>query len=183
MLENTQRRATRLIPSLKGLSHPERLRRLGLPKLEYRRERADVVEVYKILNTIDLVNKEKLFQIATYQSARGNPFKMFKRRTRINARANSFSLRVIDNWNMLPNARANSFSLRVIDNWNMLPASVVMAASIESFKSRLNKHWLKHPSKFTASCYTPGQQTRYRTQLRNGRNRLLNSLLKASGSR
>ena len=133
MLENSQRRATRLIPSLKGLSYPERLRRLGLPTLEYRRGRADVVEVYKILNKIDLVNKEKLFQMAAYRSTRGHPFKLFKRRARINV-------------------RANSFSLKVIDNWNMLPASVVTAPSIESFKSRLNKHWLRHPSKFTASC-------------------------------
>ena len=43
-LENVQRRATRLVPALKGLSYPERLKRLGLPTLEYRRERADVVE-------------------------------------------------------------------------------------------------------------------------------------------
>ena len=102
------------------------------------------MEVYKILNNIDLVNKEKLFQMAAYRSTRGHPFKLFKRRARLNV-------------------RAKSFSLRVIDNWNMLPASVVTAPSIESFKSRLNRH----PSKFTASCYTPGQQTRYRTQLRN----------------
>ena len=59
MLENTQRRATRLISSLKGLPYPERLRRLVLPTLEYRRERADVAEVYRILNNTDLVNKKK----------------------------------------------------------------------------------------------------------------------------
>ena len=102
------------------------------------------MEVYKILNTIDLVNKEELFQMAKYQSTRGHPFKLFKRRARLNV-------------------RANSFRLRAIDNWNMLPASVVTALSIDCFKSRLNKHWLRHPSKFTASCYTPGE-TRYRTQ-------------------
>ena len=95
MLQNTQCRATHLIPSLKGLSYPERLRRLGLPTLEYRRERAEVVEVHKLLNNTDLVNKEKLFQVATYQSTRGHPFKLFKRRAKLNVRANSFSLRVI----------------------------------------------------------------------------------------
>ena len=53
---------------------PERLRRLGLPTLEYRRERADVVEVDKILNNTDFVNKEnKLFQMTTYRSTRGHP--------------------------------------------------------------------------------------------------------------
>ena len=89
--------------------------------LEYRHERADVVEVYKILNNTDLVNKEKLFQMATYQSTRGHPFKLFKRHARLNV-------------------HANSFSLRVIDNWNMLPASLIMAPSNESFKTGLNKH-------------------------------------------
>ena len=57
--------------------------------------------IYIILNNTDLVNKEKLFQMATYQSTRVHPFKLFKRRVRLNVRANSFSLRVIDNWNML----------------------------------------------------------------------------------
>ena len=77
-LENVQCRATRLIPALKGLSYPERLKRLGLPSLEYRRERADVVEVFKILNNIDLANKDKLFEMATYRTTRGHPLKLFK---------------------------------------------------------------------------------------------------------
>ena len=33
------------------------------------------MEVYKILNNTDLVNKENLFQMDTYQSTRGHPFK------------------------------------------------------------------------------------------------------------
>ena len=56
---------SRLIPARKGKKYSERLKRLGLPTLEYRRERVDTVEVYKIMNDIDLANKEKLFQIAT----------------------------------------------------------------------------------------------------------------------
>ena len=72
---------------------------------------------------------------------------------------------------------------KIIDNWNMLPASVVTAPSTESFKSRLNKHWPRRPSMFTASCYTPGQQISTGHNQDMHRNRLLNSLLKASGSR
>ena len=49
-LENTQQRATRLVLSLKGMTYLDRLKHLGLPLLEYRCERADMVEVYKILN-------------------------------------------------------------------------------------------------------------------------------------
>ena len=39
IIENIQRRATKLVDSCKNLSYPERLRKLGLPTLEYRRER------------------------------------------------------------------------------------------------------------------------------------------------
>ena len=74
-------------------------KRLGLPTLEYRRERADVVEVFKILNNIDLANKDKLFQMAIYRTTSGHPLKLLKRRSRLNLRANNFSLRVIDKWN------------------------------------------------------------------------------------
>ena len=40
-LENVQRRATRCIPSLKGLSYVDRLKKLQLPTLVYRRARGD----------------------------------------------------------------------------------------------------------------------------------------------
>ena len=64
MIENVQRPATKLVTSLKNYSYPERLKKLGLPTLEYRRERADLIQVFTILNNIDLVDKEKLFTIA-----------------------------------------------------------------------------------------------------------------------
>ena len=44
-IENFQRRATKLVTNVKNLSYPERLRKLGLPSLEYRRERADLNNV------------------------------------------------------------------------------------------------------------------------------------------
>ena len=42
MLENIQRRATKLIPILSDLSYEDRLRRLKLPPLSYRRFRGDM---------------------------------------------------------------------------------------------------------------------------------------------
>ena len=66
--------------SCKHLSYPERLRKLGLPTLEYRRERADMIQTYKILHNIDIVDKDKLFTTAQYQATRGHPYKLFKRR-------------------------------------------------------------------------------------------------------
>ena len=116
-------------------SHP------SLPSLEYRRERADVIQVYKILHNIDKVNKSKLFTLSDYTSTRGNSLKLFKRRSRLQI-------------------RANSFSNRVVDVWNSLSDSVVQAPSLNCFKSRLNSWWHDHPNKFDPACYVPDQTIR-----------------------
>ena len=51
-LENVQRRATRLIPSLASLPYEQRLMKLDLPTLDFRRKRGRMIEVYKILNGV-----------------------------------------------------------------------------------------------------------------------------------
>ena len=140
-IENVQRRATKLVTNVKNLSYPERLRKLGLPSLEYRRERADLVEVYKIMNNIDKIDKDKLFAFPTYTVTRGHQFKLAKKQHRLKL-------------------RSNSFSLRVIDSWNALPQHVVMAPSLNCFKSRLNVFWKNHPYKFSPWCYSPGPKPR-----------------------
>ena len=48
-LEKVQMRATKLVRKLKHLKYKERLERLKLPTLRYRRTRGDMIEVYKIL--------------------------------------------------------------------------------------------------------------------------------------
>ena len=48
-LERVQRRATRLCTELRDLSYEERLRAMKLPSLYYRRDRGDMIQVFKIL--------------------------------------------------------------------------------------------------------------------------------------
>ena len=146
-LENVQRRATRLVKCIKHLPYSERLKILGLPTLEYRRERADMIQVYKILHGIDIANREKLLQMAPYTTTRGHPLKLFKKRCRLNF-------------------RSNYFSQRVIDQWNGLPSNLVTALSLNAFKSRLNNFWKDHPFKFKAACYLKEDETRQGKQLR-----------------
>ena len=49
-IENVQRRATKLVPGLKDLRYEDRLRRLDVPTLSYRRHRGDMIELFKMLN-------------------------------------------------------------------------------------------------------------------------------------
>ena len=48
-IENVQRRATKMLPELRDMSYENRLRALGLPTLYYRRDRADMLQLFKIM--------------------------------------------------------------------------------------------------------------------------------------
>ena len=50
LIEGVQRRATRLSRDLRNEPYNIRLTTLGLPTLQFRRERADMLQVFKILN-------------------------------------------------------------------------------------------------------------------------------------
>ena len=49
MLEAVLRRATRLVPKIGNKKYPERLNKLMLLPLAYRRRRGDMIEVYKLV--------------------------------------------------------------------------------------------------------------------------------------
>ena len=145
-IENVQRRATKLVPGIQHLSYSERLRILGIPSLQYRRIRADLVETYKIINEIDIVNRNIFPQNPTITTTRGNSCKIYKQHSRLDI-------------------RKYSFSQRVVDHWNSLPEHVVRAPSVNSFKERLNSSW-KVPIKFVPDFYGPEASSRSQTGLR-----------------
>ena len=147
IFENVQRRATRLVNSLSDLTYENRLIAPEIPTLEYRRLRADVTEAYNILNQINRIDPNKCFIMSNYRAARGNSLKLFKRRSRLKV-------------------RASVFSNRVVDVWNSVPDNVVTAPSLNSFKSRLNKHWHGHEFKFHATVHATGVTVASRVQRR-----------------
>eukprot|EP00061_Rhincodon_typus_P005166 g24374.t1 len=60
-LERVQKRFTRMLLGMEGLSYKERLDRLGFFSLEHGRLRGDLIEVYKIVRGIDRINGSFLF--------------------------------------------------------------------------------------------------------------------------
>lgn len=133
VLENVQRRATKLIKGICEKTYTQRLKDLGLPSLQYRRARADMVQVYKIINNIDQVDKDRITPIIQTRT-RGHKYKIFKRQVRLDI-------------------RKYSFSQRVVNSWNELPETVVNAETLNQFKSRLNNAWKDIEIKFAPNCY------------------------------
>ena len=99
ILENVQRRATRLVPELRGLSYRERLTELNLSTMDYRRKRFDIIQVFKIIHDID---KNLFFSFTENTQLRGHNLKLNKPRANKSTRLNSFALRNIPVWNNLP---------------------------------------------------------------------------------
>ena len=127
-VERVQRRATRLVPGLGELHYEQRLRKLHLPTLEYRRWRGMMIETFKFVKgeykidpkTVGLTLDDNL-------KTRRHRFKLEKKKHRLNV-------------------RRNSYGIRVTAEWNALPDEVVGAESINAFKNRLDRHW--HDRKF-----------------------------------
>jgi hypothetical protein len=118
-IEAVQRRATKLIPDLKELSYPERLKQLHLPTLAHRRRRGDMINVYKYLH--NQYTTKHPFHLAEHRGTRGHELKLQKQHCRLDI-------------------RKFFFSNRVVDLWNSLPSHAVLAPTLNSFKNRLDKH-------------------------------------------
>jgi len=90
-----------MIPDIKNLPYTVRLEKLGLWSLEYRRIRADLIEVYKIIHGLSTVNFFTFFEYSDEHRTRGHSLKSQKHRSRFDLRQHFFSERIINVWNKL----------------------------------------------------------------------------------
>ena len=141
-IENVQRRATKLIPGFRDLSYEERLKKLKLPTLKYRRARGDMIEIYKILS-------------GKYDPEVSNFIKLNK--SKHNTRGHMYKIEKEYAKNSI---RRNTLIHRSVDLWNNLPAGVVLAKTVMSFERQLDRHWSREPFKFdhTADKPSPTRQ-------------------------
>ena len=123
LLENVQKRATKLITSIKHLTYEDRLKKLKLPTLKYRRAKCDMIEVFKILHGFyDNINNITLTPhvgVAT----RGNKYKLYQSSVKYDLRKHFFT---------------NS----VVSLWNSLSDDVVDSNTVNCFKGRLDEFWI-----------------------------------------
>ena len=128
-----------MIKNIRDLPYSERLKKLDLPSLEYRRERADMIQVYRIYSGYDKLSIERFFPNPGIIPGLINPLRGSNSRKIYKRRCNKETRRLV-------------FSQRVVNAWNSLPNEVVTAPSLNAFKSRLNRHWVGG-TKFSPVCY------------------------------
>ena len=100
VLEKVQRRTTKLIPSISTLSYEARLQELDLHSLFCRRQRGDLIEVFKILNSYYQIDPKDIFTLQGNVTI-GHQMKLFKQRINRSIGQHFFNFRIIQQWNDL----------------------------------------------------------------------------------
>ena len=123
-------RATKLVDGLHDLTYTERLQRIDLPTLAYRRMRGDLIEVYKHFHKYDRETVPHSFQPRT-RTTRTHNFQLILKKTTDGDRG----------------LQTNSFYQRATKLWNNLSQKVVNADNINTFKIMLDDALKNHPIK------------------------------------
>ena len=103
---------------MKDLDYQERLQKLKLPSLMYRRIRGDMIEVFKILNNYyDPITTSSLLTLhKTKHNTRTNNNKLVKKSVDTKKFQMFFTNRIINLWNSLPSFTVNSKSMNAFKN-------------------------------------------------------------------
>jgi hypothetical protein len=126
LIEKVQHRATKLVTSIGNRPYEDRLKMLGLTTLTERRQRGDLIQMYKFMHNLDEFDNSDRFQIVRNQ-VRGHCFKYHKEIT-------------------TQQQRENFFYNRTANLWNALPEKLVNAPSVNSFKAGFDR-WMSSEQK------------------------------------
>ena len=116
MLERVQRRFTRLFDDLKNLPYFDRLKKLTLWSLEERKNRADLIKLFKMLRGLSSVPLQTYFQLADGRYTRGHSWKLVKAHSTCDSRLYFFSVRVLNRWNSLPHCTVDVKTVNAFKN-------------------------------------------------------------------
>ena len=76
LLERVQKRATKMVNGISNLAYEERLKKLNMFSLRYRRLRGDLIEVFKFVNGLERGYLGEMFEFNRNDAIRGHKFKI-----------------------------------------------------------------------------------------------------------
>ncbi len=114
-LEKVQKLATRYVTSLRGLKYSDRLRKLKISTLKYRRLREDIICIFRICKTDFL--KNSLITFKPNAGTRGHGLALAKRRLRTKQAKQFLINRIHGVWNSFPSEFAEINSLNSLKNY------------------------------------------------------------------
>jgi len=103
---------------MQKLTYMEHLAKLNLWSLEERKNRSDLIEVFKMAKNLSSIPLTKFFELNTDNRTRGHSFKLVKHRCNCEV-------------------HRHFFSERVVNRWNMLDQDTISAKTVNGFKSKL----------------------------------------------
>ena len=127
ILEKVQKRAVSMVSNFQATTYESKLLESGMTTLEKRRERGDLIMMYRIMTGKDDVHYSTWFE------------KMTDRENGATTRTTSGFLNVVPPGLCSGDLRRNFFSIRVVKPWNNLPDQVKQAETVNTFKNRLDK--------------------------------------------
>ena len=111
-----------MVNGLSSLEYEERLKTLDIFSLKYRRLRGDLIEVFKFINGQHMGYLKDMFELSKDTRGRGHEHKLIVKHSRTRL-------------------RQSFFSRRVVGQWNDLPGDIAGAASLVSFKNKLDEYF------------------------------------------
>ena len=125
IIENVQKRATKLVDGLGNIDYMERLKILDLPTLVYRRARGDMIEMFKHFDVYQRGLLSPSFN-PKIRPSRQHDYQLHESRPKDGVRG----------------VHCKAFYQRATPIWNGLPKEVVDSKSLNIFKNNLDKAWL-----------------------------------------
>ena len=102
-LERVQRRATKLVPQLRYMNYESRLANLGLPTLEERRLRGDLIQYFKFYKGLNEVSwyygnmiRNELIVSGPSSGTRGSQHRLCAQFTKVETRKQFFTNRIVN---------------------------------------------------------------------------------------
>ena len=134
VIENVQKRMTRMVSNKRGATYEERLENIGLTTLTERRDRGDMIEVFRTMKGFNKVDKNEWFELRDPTTSRAT-----RSTVAITEEGKKTRSDVIFKGCVRLDARKFFFAERVAEEWNKLPDTVRDQKSINAFKNRYDE--------------------------------------------